>query len=123
MDQPALSVKARIEKEVLGTIIDGLNSGELTAENAQVVAKDTLAALQKIDKHEESILKFYKDLSDKHPLFKILYTRINAEVVKARELSAHRNALVALDIGNIDEAKKIATGAMEATAHEATINN
>ena len=123
MVQPALSGKARIEKEVLGTIIDGLNSGELTAENAQVVAKDTLAALQKIDKHEESILKFYKDLSDKHPLFKILYTRINAEVVKARELSAHRNALVALDIGNIDEAKKIATGAMEATAHEATINN
>ena len=123
MVQPALSAKARIEKEVLGTIIDGLNSGELTAENAQAVAKDTLSTLQNVDQHEESILKFYKELSQKHPLFKILYTRINAEIVKARELSEHRNALVALDTGNIDEAKKIATGAMEATAHEATINN
>ena len=123
MVQPVLSAKARIEKEVLRTIIDGLNSGELTAENAQAVAKDTLSTLQNVDQHEESILKFYKELSQKHPLFKILYTRINAEIVKARELSAHRNALVALDIGNIDEAKKIATGAMEATAHEATINN
>jgi len=118
MDQPALSVKARIEKEVLEVIIDGLNSGELTVENARQAAKEVLATLEKIDKHEESIAQFYKSLAEKYPVFNLLYTRINAEIVKAKELSAHRQALAAIDAGNIDEAHKIAQMAINQSAHE-----
>ena len=118
MDQPALSVKARIEKEVLEVIIDGLNSGELTVENARQAAKEVLATLEKIDKHEESIAQFYKSLAEKYPVFNLLYTRINAEIVKAEELAAHRQALAAIDAGNIDEAHKIAQMAINQSAHE-----
>jgi len=109
MVQPALSAKARIEKEVLEVIIDGLNSGDLTVESARQAAKEVLATLEKIDKHEESIAQFYKNL---------LYTRINAEIVKSKELSAHRQALAAIDAGNIDEAHKIASMAINQSAHE-----
>src|SRR3972149_8580806 len=122
MDQPALAVKRRIEKEVLEVIIDGLNSGDLTVESARQVAKEVLATLEKIDKHEESIAQFYKSLAQKYPVFNFLYTRINAEIVKSKELSAHRQALAAIDAGNIDEAHKIASMAINKSAHE-TVNN
>ena len=118
MDQPALSVKARIEKEVLEVIIDGLNSGDLTVESARQAAKEVLATLEKIDKHEESIAQFYKNLAEKYPVFNLLYTRINAEIVKSKELSAHRQALAAIDAGNIDEAHKIAQMAINQSANE-----
>ena len=118
MDQPALSVKARIEKEVLEVIIDGLNSGDLNVESARQAAKEVLATLEKIDKHEESIAQFYKNLAQKYPVFNLLYTRINAEIVKSKELSAHRQALAAIDAGNIDEAHKIAQMAINQSAHE-----
>ena len=118
MDQPALSDKARIEKEVLEVIIDGLNSGELTVESARQAAKEVLATLEKIDKHEESIAQFYKNLAQKYPVFNLLYTRINAEIVKSKELSAHRQALAAIDAGKIEEAHKIASMAINQSAHE-----
>ena len=118
MVQPALSAKARIEKEVLEVIIDGLNSGDLTVESARQAAKEVLATLEKIDKHEESIAQFYKNLAQKYPVFNLLYTRINAEIVKSKELSAHRQALAAIDAGNIDEAHKIAQMAINQSAHE-----
>ncbi|KKR49379.1 MAG: hypothetical protein UX79_C0031G0008 [candidate division WWE3 bacterium GW2011_GWB1_47_11] len=118
MVQPAISLKTRIEKEVLEVIIDGLNSGELTVESARQAAKEVLATLEKIDKHEESIAQFYKNLAQKYPVFNLLYTRINAEIVKSKELSAHRQALAAIDAGNIDEAHKIAQMAINQSAHE-----
>lgn len=122
MVQPALSFKTRIEKEVLEVIIDGLNSGDLTVESARQVAKEVLATLEKIEKHEESIAEFYKNLAEKYPVFNLLYTRINAEIVKSKELSAHRQALAAIDAGNIDEAHKIAQMAINQSANE-TGNN
>lgn len=118
MVQSALSAKARIEKEVLEVIIDGLNSGDLTVESARLAAKEVLATLEKIDKHEESIAEFYKNLAQKYPVFNLLYTRINAEILKSKELSAHRQALAAIDAGNIDEAHKIASMAINQSAHE-----
>ena len=120
MDQPALSAKARIEKEVLEVIIDGLNSGELTVENAKQAAGEVLATLEKIDQHEESVARFYKSLAQKYPIFNLLYTRIKSEIIKSKELSAHRQALAAIDAGNIEEAHKIASGAINQSAHETT---
>ena len=99
MNQSVLSAKKRVEKEVLDTIIDGLNSGEIDSQKAQEIAKETLATLKMLDEHEESIEIFYKNLSDKHPIFKSVYTRVRAEIVKARELSAHRKALLAIIAG------------------------
>lgn len=122
MVQPALSLKTRIEKEVLEVIIDGLNSGELTVESARQAAKEILATLEKIEKHEESIAEFYKNLAQKYPVFNLLYTRFNAEIVKSKELSAHRQALAAIDAGNIDEAHKIASTAINQSAHESNSN-
>src|SRR3989344_1037970 len=120
MDQPALSAKARVEKEVLDTIIDGLNSGQLTIELARQAARETLNALGEIEKHEESIADFYKNLASKYPVFNILYTRVKDEIVKSKELSAHRQAFAAIDAGNIEEAHKIASIAINQSAHEAT---
>src|SRR4030042_6365756 len=122
MDQSSLSAKARIEKDVVEVIIDGLNSGDLTVESAKQAAKEVLATLEKIEKHEESIAEFYKNLAQKYPVFNLLYTRVKSEIVKSKELSAHRQALAAIDVGNIDEAHKIAKTAISQSAHE-TANN
>jgi len=123
MDQPALSVKKRVEKEVLETIMDGLSSGEIDSPKAQEIAKDTLGTLKMLDEHEETIEKFYKNLSVKYPIFNLLYTRVKAEIVQTRELSEHRRALVALDQGNLDDAHIIAAGAIKHSANETTGNN
>lgn len=132
MDQPAkstipiansgvaLSAKKRVEKEVLETIMDGLGGGEIDSQKAQDIARETLATLKMLDEHEESIEKFYQNLAAKYPIFNLLYTKIKDERFRSREVSAHQQALSAIDEGNIDEARKIATGAILQTANEAT---
>lgn len=114
----AVLAKKEIEKEVLATIVDGLNGGQLTAENAQQIARETLLTLSKIDEHEETVLAFYKNLSIKHPIFNFLYNRVRDEIAKSKELSAHRMALSAIGEGRIDEAQKIASSAISKTASE-----
>ena len=114
-----LSAKARVEKEIVNVIIDGLNSGEMTVEAARQAARDTLATVNKIEEHEDSILKFYKNLSEKYPVFEILYTRVKDEIIKSREISQYRQALSAIDAGDMSGAHEIAKSAISQTAHEA----
>ena len=120
MDQSALSAKKKVEKEVLEVIIKNLNSGTLSVEMAREAAKLTLAEVERIEKHEETVADFYKNLSTKYPVFNILYTKIKGELATSRELSAHRLALAAIDSGKIDEAHKIASAAIVQTANETT---
>lgn len=120
MDQPAISAKKRVEKEVLDTIMDGLGSGDLDSQKAQDIARETLATLKLLDEHEESLEKFYKNLASKYPIFSLLYTKIRGDIAHSREMTAHRQALAAIDAGKIDEAHQIAKGAIAQTAHEAT---
>lgn len=120
MDEKPLSAKDRVAKEVLDEIIDGLNSGTLPLEKAQEVARLTLATLDKIEKHEDAIIDFYKQLAEKYENFKILYTKINAEILRSREISAYRSALAAIDSGRIEEAKDIVEAAIAQTANETT---
>src|SRR3989338_3988167 len=116
MDQSALSAKKKVEKEVLEVIIKNLNSGTLSVEMAREAAKLTLAEVERIEKHEETVADFYKNLSTKYPVFNILYTKIKGELATSRELSAHRLALAAIDSGKIEEAHKIAQTANETTS-------
>lgn len=116
-----LSAKNRVEKDVLGVIIDGLNSGDLPIDQAQQAAKETLATISRIEQHEDSILDFYKKLADKYPVFKILYTRNKDEVIRSRELSDYRKALSALDAGDVAQAHQIVKSAISQTADE-TVN-
>lgn len=118
MPASTLSAKYRVEKEIVDAIVDGLNSGEMTVEQAQLAARDTLATVGEIEQHEDSILNFYKNLSDKYPVFKILYTKVKAEIIKSREISQYRQALGAIDAGNFDSAHQIAKNALGKTAHE-----
>ena len=120
MDQSALSAKKKVEKEVLEVIIKNLNSGTLSVEMAREAAKLTLSEVERIEKHEETVADFYKNLSTKYPIFNILYTKIKGELATSRELSAHRLALAAIDSGKIDEAHKIAQSAIVQTANETT---
>lgn len=110
--------KKQVEKDVLDTIVGGLNSGELSADIAKEIAKETLATLSKIDEHEETVLEFYKNLSTKHAIFNFLYTRVRNDIAKSKEMSAHRMALVAIHEGRVDEAQIIASGAISKTANE-----
>lgn len=127
MGQPAnsdaLSAKGRVEKEVLELLIDGLNSGELTVDKAREAARETLTTLEKLDSHEETLAEFYKNLSDKYPIFAELYDRVKSDVVKAKEFSAYRQALSAIHGGEIDKAHAIAQSAIVKTAHESTNAN
>lgn len=120
MDNKKLSAKDRVAREVLDEIIDGLNSGTLTLEKAQEVARLTLATLDKIEKHEDAIIDFYRELSERYENFKVLYTKIKEEILRSREITAYRNALVAIDSGRIEEAKDIVDAAIEETANETT---
>ena len=122
MNQPESVAKERVEKEVLEVIIKNLYSGGIKVEEARLVARETLAQIEKIEKQEESIIDFYKDLSEKFPAFKVLYTKIKGELALPRELSAHRQALAAIHSGDIDRANKIAQTALVQTAHE-TLDN
>ncbi|GEM_PF-3160565 len=127
MGQPAnsdsLSAKGRVEKEVLELLIDGLNGGELTVETARAAARETLVTLEKLDAHEETLADFYKDLSDKYPIFSELYDRVKADIVKAKEFSAYRQALSAIHQGELAKAHNIAQGAIVSTAHESNNPN
>lgn len=118
MDQPAISAKKKVEKEVLEVIIKNLNAGTLKVNDAKLVAKLTLSEVKRIEMHEETVADFYKNLSEKYPVFLILYTKIKGDLAASRELSAHREALAAIDSGKIDEAHKIARGAVAQTANE-----
>ncbi len=119
-DNKKLSAKDRVAKEVLDEIIDGLNSGTLPLEKAQEVARLTLATLDKIEKHEDTIIDFYRELSERYENFKVLYTKIREEILRSREITAYRSALVAIDSGRIEEAKDIVDAAIEQTANETT---
>lgn len=130
MDQPATAVpivnqkiaispRNRVARDVLDVIIDGLNSGEMPLAQAQQAARETLATIDKIEKHEESILDFYKNLAQKYPVFEILYTRVKDEIIKSREISQYRQALSAIDSGDLASAHEIAKSALTQTAHEA----
>ena len=121
MDQ--LSAKARVEKEIVNVIIDGLNSGEMTVEAARQAARDTLATVNKIEEHEDSILEFYKNLSEKYPVFEILYTKVKSEIIRSREMSDWRRALTAIDTGDINGAHAIVKSAISQSANEATNAN
>lgn len=110
--------KSQVEKEVLDTIVDGLNGGQLTVDSAQAIAKETLSTLSAIDEHEQTVANFYKNLAQKYPIFNLLYTRVRDDIAKSKEMSAHRMALVAIHEGRVGEAQKIATSAMSKTANE-----
>lgn len=115
-----MTVRKRVSQEVLDQLIKGLESGEMTIEQAKAIARETLATLAEIEKHEEMILEFYRKLASEHPLFKLLYTRIKAEILKAREIAEYKAALVAIEAGNVAEANEILKSAIEQTANETT---
>lgn len=117
-----LSGKKRVEKEVFETIIDGLNSGDLTIEQARQAAKETLATVSKIESHEDSILQFYTGLAKTHPIFEILKNKVQDEIIRSRELSHYKQALTAIDQGDVATAHKIAQSALLQTAHETKID-
>lgn len=115
-----VSARRRVAKEVADQLIKGLSSGELTVEQARAIATETLATLAEIEKHEDLILDFYRKLSENYPSFKLLYTRIKAEILKARELAEHKAALLAIEAGNVTEAMAILNNAIAETANETT---
>lgn len=115
-----ISAKTRVEKEVLDEIIDGLNSGKMSLEVARDAARETLMTVDKIEKHEDSILDFYNRLSQKHKDFKILFIKAKSEILSAREVTAYKQALSAVNSGDIATARKIADSAIENSANETT---
>lgn len=118
MESKDVADKKRVEKEVLEVLIKNLNDGTITVDAAREAARLTLAEVERIEKHEESAADFYKNLASKYPVFNILYTKIKGDLASIREISAHRQALAAIDSGKIEEAHKIAQGAIAKTAHE-----
>jgi len=115
------SLKTQVQKEVLIEIIQGLTTKTMTLEEAQIIARETLAASDKIETHEESVIEFYKDLAQKHKRFENLYTKVKGDILRSREVTAYRDALSAIDSGNIDAAHKIAQTALNTTANETAI--
>lgn len=113
-----ISARKRVANEVLDQLISGLESGEITIEQARAIAHETLAALDQIEKHEDIIVDFYKKLADRYPAFKLLYTRVKGEILKAREMAHYRSALVAIEAGDVAGANEILKSAIEQTANE-----
>ncbi|MBI3341628.1 hypothetical protein HY024_00735 [Candidatus Curtissbacteria bacterium] len=114
------SARRRVAQDVSNELLKGLRSGSLTVEQAQAIAKETLATLAEIEKHEDMILSFYQKLAESYPTFKLLYTRLRGEILKAREIAEWKNALVAIESGNVAGATEILKDAIEETANETT---
>lgn len=121
MNNPQISLREKVEREVLNEVIGGLNSGSIPLEKAREIARETLVAIKKIGEHEESVLNFYQKLSKMHPAFNVLYSRVKGEIIMNREVSEYRKALLAIDQGKINEANKIVNSALGKTANE-TVN-
>lgn len=122
MARDSVSLKTRVEKEVVDQLIASLNNGSLSVEDAQQISRDTLGAVDSIERHEKSVIDFYETLAQKHPSFEILYTRIKGQLLRAHEVSAYKDALSAIDAGDLDTAKNIAGDAIDKTADETGIN-
>lgn len=114
------SARRRASEEVLDQLIKGLESGEITVDQARTIAKETLATLAEIEKHEDKILEFYQKLASQHPAFKLLYTRLKSEILKAREIAEYKAALMAIENGNVAEANEILKAAIAQSANETT---
>lgn len=115
-----LPLRERIAREVVGVIIDALNSGDLPLEKAKAAAGETLTTLDKIEKHEETVAEFYKSLAKKYPVFNVLYTKIISDMAKSKEMSAYKEALAAIESGDVKGAHQIASSAISQSAHETT---
>jgi hypothetical protein len=115
------SLKTQVQKEVLVEIIHGLTSKTMKLDEAQAIARETLAASDKIERHEESVMEFYNELAKNHKRFLNLYTKVKGDILRDREVTAYRDALSAIDAGNIDAAHQIAKSALSTTANETTI--
>lgn len=120
MNKSQISLKEKVEREVLEEVIDGLNSGNLPLETAREIARETLDTIKKIEAHEESVVDFYRKLSAMHPSFNILYTKVKGEILMNREMSDYRKALSAIGEGKIEEANAIVNSAIAQTANETT---
>ncbi len=120
MDQTP-SLKTQVQKEVLGEIIHGLTGKTMKLEEAQAIAIETLAASDKIEKHEETVMEFYAELAKNHKRFANLYTKVKGDILRSREVTAYRDALSAIGAGNIDAAHQIAKTALNTTANETII--
>jgi hypothetical protein len=114
------SPRKRVAKEVLDQITKGLESGDLTVEQARKIASETLTTLGEIEKHEDKILDFYKQLAESYPIFVLLYTRLKSEILKEREILEYKAALLAIASGNVVEANDILKAAIEQSANETT---
>lgn len=122
MAEPVVTLKSRVEKEVVDQLIASLNNGSLKVEDAQQVARDTLEAVEQIENHEKSVVDFYEVLATKHKAFEILYTRIKGDISRAHEEAAYKQALSAINAGDVNSAKNIASEAINSTANETDIN-
>lgn len=122
MNKTQISLREKVEREVLNEVIDGLNAGSIPLEKAREIARETLAAIKRIEEHEESVLNFYQKLSKMHPAFNVLYSRVKGEIIMSREVSEYRKALLAIDQGKIKEAHAIVNSAIDQTANE-TVND
>lgn len=116
------SLKNRIEKEVLDQIMLCLENGSLKVEEAQIIARETLSMIDKVENHERNVVDFYKALADKHDQFDILYTKARGEVLRAHEENELKKAIAAVSVGDVVTAQGIAKGAIDKTANE-TNNN
>ena len=114
------SLKTQVQKEVLKEIIHGLTSKTMNLEEAQTIARETLAASDKIETHEETVMEFYKELAENHKRFANLYTKVKGDILRSREVTAYRDALRSIDAGDIDAAHQIAQTALSTTANETT---
>ena len=118
----SVSLKNKIEREVLDEIIESLGNGSLTVGEAQQIARETIATIDAVERHEKTIVDFYKGLSERHKQFEILYTKAKGDILRAHEETALKDALAAIEAGNVDNAHKIAQGAIEKTADETDID-
>jgi len=123
MDEPIVSLKSKVEREVVDQIIASLNNGSLKVEEAQQVAKETIATIDAVERQERSVVDFYQNLAEKHSQFEILYTKVKGDILRMHEESEYKKALSAINSGDMSGASLIAQGAIVKTANETNIDN
>lgn len=112
------SLRIKVEKEVLEQLLSDLVADKIDLEKAREIARETLVKIDEIEKHEESVMQFYENLSKKHEPFKMLYTKVKGDILRGREVNAYRSALMAIHSGDVGSAQNIAKGALATTANE-----
>ena len=106
--------KKEVEKRIVQAVIDGLEKGILSPDDARSAATFILSKVYEINT-EDQLTNFLKELSSQWPIFGNLYTIEQGEAQEQKEEAVAQKVEELTQSGKIDEALTLAKSVTDQT--------